>query len=346
MLAVVGFATTAHAHALGISRGVYSVDGSRVRVELVLRADEAAAVAEVDAGAAGLSAAQIAASQPSWTSAFVDALDVEADGERCAPAFEAAAPDAPDGLRILVSYTCPRPPAVLHLHLGFLARLPSGHRHVATVRLPSGDVDDVVSAAEPDVRVTVRAPSSHAFVSFVRAGIEHILTGFDHLAFLLALLLGATLARETRGRVASLLAMLTAFTVGHSASLAVATLGGWAPSARYVEPAVALSVAYVGAENLLRPRWRRRWLVTLPFGFVHGFALAGALLVLGLPRVELPRALLGFNLGVELGQVVVLAVLLPPLFWLARSRFYPAGARATSLGIVVAGVAWFVQRIV
>jgi HupE / UreJ protein len=140
--------------------------------------------------------------------------------------------------------------------------------------------------------------------------------------------------------------MLTAFTVGHSASLAVATLGGFAPGARYVEPAVALSVAYVAAENVVqRGLPQRRWILTLGFGFVHGFALAGGLIPLGLPRERLPVALLGFNLGVEGGQLVVLAVLLPLLTLFASKPWYPTAVRVASGAIVLAGVGWFLQRV-
>jgi hypothetical protein len=139
--------------------------------------------------------------------------------------------------------------------------------------------------------------------------------------------------------------MLTAFTVGHSASLALATLAGFAPSPRLVEPAVALSVAYVGGENVLARDIRRRWMLTLPFGFVHGFALAGGLLPLGLPRGQLPAALFAFNLGVEVGQLTVVALLLPPLTLLCTRAWYARIARAASGAIVAAGLAWFVERI-
>ena len=173
----------------------------------------------------------------------------------------------------------------------------------------------------------------------------HILTGADHVAFLLAVVLGGTLVPDSRARLRALVAMLTAFTVGHSASLAIATLGGFAPGARFVEPAVAASVAYVASENVLGRGVQQRWVLTLVFGFIHGFALAGGLIPLGLPREELPAALFGFNLGVEVGQLAVLAVLLPLLAPIARRRWYPAAVRVVSGGIVVAGVVWFVRRI-
>jgi hypothetical protein len=126
----------------------------------------------------------------------------------------------------------------------------------------------------------------------------------------------------------------------------VATLGGIVPPTRVIESAVALSVAYVGAENLFARSVRHRWAITLPFGFVHGFAFAGGLLPLGLPRAELPGALLAFNLGVETGQLVVLAVLLPPLSFVTTRAWYPRVARTLSVAILVAGLVWFAQRVV
>jgi hydrogenase/urease accessory protein HupE len=270
---------------------------------------------------------------------------VSAGGEVCAATLDDVALDAPDGLRIRATYHCPRTPAHLALRFDFLQRMPSGHRHLATFHGPGGDVDTLAVSAQPELTVDTHAGTSHGFVSLWRAGVEHILTGADHLAFLLALLLGGTLAPNGRTRVGALLAVLTAFTVGHSLSLAIASLGGLAPGPRVVEPAVALSVAYVGAENLFARTMRHRWMLTLPFGFVHGFAFAGGLLPLGLPRAELPLAVLGFNLGVEAGQVLVLALVLPPLALLRTRAWYPRTARLLSAAIVLAGVLWFVQRV-
>jgi hypothetical protein len=327
---------------MGLSRSDLTPVGSSIRARIVIRADEAAnALPGLDGdGDRALSDAELARARPVLQAAFVDALEVDADGARCKGALENAVVDPPDGLRLDATYACPAPPVHLHVRFGFLERLASGHRHVATFHLPKGDVFALGVLQQPDFDVEAGSPPSRGFVSFVRAGVEHIMWGADHLAFLLALvLMGA------RGRAAALVAVLTAFTVGHSASLAIATLGGVAPGPRLVEPAVALSVAYVGAENVLVSVPRRRWLLTLPFGFVHGFALAGGLIPLGLPRADLPAALLGFNLGVEAGQLVVLALLLPPLAWLARGGGYARAARIASGGIALAGVAWFVARV-
>ena len=346
-LLVLVSARSAAAHVIGVSRGEYTPEGARLRAEITLRADDAIlAVPGLDADGDGhLSQQELEGARAALAAAFFDALAVDADGETCTPTLEEAALDAPDGVRLRASYACPREPSRLRLRFGFLERMASDHRHLATVHLAKGDVDVLAVLARPELTVDVGGGASYGFASLLRGGVEHILTGADHLAFLLALLLGGTLVADRRLHVGALVAMLTAFTVGHSASLALAALTGIAPGSRLVEPAVALSVAYVGAENLFTRSVRHRWMLTLPFGFIHGFAFAGGLLPLGLPRAQLPLALLGFNLGVEAGQLLVLAVLLPPLVLLRARPWYPTTARVLSAGIALAGLVWFVQRV-
>jgi hypothetical protein len=342
-------ARPASAHVIGLSRGEYAPRGAAVTAEITLRVDDAMlAVSSLDADGDGrVSPDELARGRTALNVAFFDPLTITGDGQRCTSSLGDVAFDPPDGLRLRATYACPAAPSRLHLRFGFLETMPSDHRHLATVRLPGGgDVDQLAVLARPDLDVEVGGGASHGFGSLLRGGVEHILTGGDHLAFLLALVLGGTLVEGRRMRVGSLVAMLTAFTVGHSASLAIATLGGFAPGSRFVEPAVALSVAYVGGENLFTRSVRHRWMLTLPFGFVHGFAFAGGLLPLGLPRAQLPAALFAFNLGVEGGQLLVLGLLLPLLLLLRRRAWYPQAARVLSGAIVAAGLLWFVQRIV
>jgi len=348
-VALLGIARTADAHVLGISRGDYTPNGATLGAEIAMRADDAAlAVPGLDADGDGrVSPSELLRARAALKAAFVDSLDVRADGAPCDGALDDARLDPPDGLLVRAVYSCPRAPSRLKLRFGFLDRMPSDHRHLATVHLPAGDVDTLAVLARPEVDVDVSGGASNGFGSLLRGGVEHILTGADHLAFLLALVLGGTLVSSgsLRARFGPLVAMLTAFTVGHSASLAIATLGGFAPGARFVEPAVALSVAYVGSENLFARSVRHRWMLTLPFGFVHGFAFAGGLLPLGIPRAQLPGALFAFNLGVEVGQLAVLAIVLPPLAALDARPWYPRAARILSAAIAFLGVAWFFQRI-
>lgn len=176
----------------------------------------------------------------------------------------------------------------------------------------------------------------------VRLGIEHILTGFDHLSFVIAL------ALLVRGRRA-LIATITAFTLAHSASLAAMVLELWRPPVAPVEACIALSIVLVCAE-CLRPEGsltgRVPWLLAFAFGVLHGLGFASALLAIGLPPGHVPLALLCFNVGVELGQLgVVVAVLAIVAWsrqlprrprWLGRSLIYAMGSGAAC---------WFLQRL-
>ena len=181
--------------------------------------------------------------------------------------------------------------------------------------------------------------------TFVPSGIRHILIGPDHILFLIGLLLlGGTLGRL--GLIA------TAFTLGHSVTLSLAALDVYSPPAAVVEPLIALSIVLVGVDNLLvggaAPAGRdlRPWMAGL-FGLVHGFGFASVLKEFGLPREALGWSLVGFNTGVELGQ---LAIVVPCAAALAALRRHSAvaGTRVAVIGSVVvalAGTWWFVQRV-
>jgi hydrogenase/urease accessory protein HupE len=176
---------------------------------------------------------------------------------------------------------------------------------------------------------------------FVPAGIHHILIGPDHLLFLVGLLL-------LGGSVRRLLMVVTSFTVAHSITLSLAALSIFTPPARLIEPAIALSIIYVGADNLLAQGGRdvRAW-IALAFGFIHGFGFANVLREMDLPSRALGWSLFSFNLGVEIGQLFVVAVVASALAGL-RSRSEWAGrqlAFAGSVVVIVAGVFWFVQRV-
>jgi hydrogenase/urease accessory protein HupE len=175
---------------------------------------------------------------------------------------------------------------------------------------------------------------------FILLGIEHILTGYDHLAFLLALLLaGDSLRRNAK--------IITSFTVAHSLTLALATLGLVTVPPSIVEPLIAVSIVFVGLENLFNRRFAARWLVTFCFGLVHGLGFASALRELGIGRLG-PRAaipLVSFNIGVELAQIAIAALVLP-VVWKLKERpvFTLRHVPALSLLITLAGVYWFLAR--
>lgn len=176
---------------------------------------------------------------------------------------------------------------------------------------------------------------------FVPAGVEHILIGPDHLLFLIGLLLlGGTLRQ--------LALVVSAFTVAHSITLSLAALNVLNPPARIIEPAIALSIIYVGADNLMVRDGRdvRAW-IAFGFGFIHGFGFANVLREMDLPRTALGWSLFSFNLGVEIGQLFVVVIVASALAAL-RSRSEVLGRRlavAGSIAVIVAGTFWFIQRV-
>lgn len=188
-------------------------------------------------------------------------------------------------------------------------------------------------------RVSLEAPADRALLGWIRLGVEHIATGLDHLAFLLGLLLVAGLDRRA-------VLAVTAFTLAHSVTLALAALELVRLSPAPVEAVIAASVVLVAREALHEePTWTRRapWLVALVFGLVHGLGFASALRETGLPRARLLAPLLGFNVGVELGQLALVGLLLAgarlvasPPRWLRPAAAYAIGG---------AGAAWLLARV-
>ena len=177
--------------------------------------------------------------------------------------------------------------------------------------------------------------------AFVAAGVHHILIGPDHLLFLIGLLL-------LGGSVRHLILVVSAFTFAHSITLSLAALDLFSPSPRLVEPVIALSIVFVGADNLMVHSGRdvRAW-IALGFGFVHGFGFAGVLRDMGLARGALGWSLFSFNLGVEIGQLLVVAAVASALTAL-RAKSEAAGRRiafAGSIVVIGAGVFWFVERV-
>ena len=231
-------------------------------------------------------------------------------------------------------------------------RLPFGHREFVSVQTTGGATigEGMLSRKDNSFQIdvpktasfAVSGTASHSFLAFLLLGAEHILTGYDHLLFLFALLV---VCRDLR----SILTVITCFTIAHSITLALSTLDVVRLPARIVEPLIAGSIAYVGIENLIRgdaPKWR--WLITFSFGLVHGLGFADALKEFGIGSgqfgIVLP--LVGFNIGVEIGQLSVAAVVLPILWQLRKNpNFVRQWVRLCSVAVALAGSYWMVERI-
>ena len=215
----------------------------------------------------------------------------------------------------------------------------SHHQTLARIEVPGG-IREIAFLADAREAVIPLAPAAPAGgLGFFRLGIEHILTGYDHLLFLAALLLGG-------GGALALLKVVTAFTLAHSLTLALAALGLVHVSGRLVEPLIAASIVWVALENIRRrDRVSRRWIVAFGFGLVHGLGFAEVLQPLSLPPWPLARALLGFNLGVETGQALVIAVAVPIALWGRRAAWGGRAALTASLAVAAVGTIWLVERV-
>jgi hydrogenase/urease accessory protein HupE len=179
---------------------------------------------------------------------------------------------------------------------------------------------------------------------FVAKGVMHILGGLDHVLFVVSLVIAVRTRRE-------LVLIVSSFTIAHSISLVLGTFDLVVASPRLVEPLIALSIIYVAVENVVRraddrTRVRRRLAVTFAFGLVHGLGFSAALRELGLPARALVAPLVGFNVGVELGQLAIVLPLLPLVVWLrGREPLFRRASLATNSVVALVACGWFVQRL-
>ena len=193
------------------------------------------------------------------------------------------------------------------------------------------------------------------FRQYLVDGVWHIWIGYDHILFLLSLLLPAVLLRRNNqwepaptlgGSFKEVLKVVTAFTLAHSITLSLAAMGIISLPSRLVESVIAASVVLAALNNLRGTIEGKRWVMAFVFGLIHGFGFASVLADLGLPKEALALALVGFNAGVEVGQLSIVAVFLPVAFALRKTRFYRVGV-LTGGSLIVAALAswWLAQRL-
>ncbi|MFE4711862.1 HupE/UreJ family protein [Paenibacillus sp. NPDC056722] len=176
------------------------------------------------------------------------------------------------------------------------------------------------------------------WIDFLLLGAEHILTGYDHLLFLLALLL----RKQTLKQYASI---ITAFTIAHSITLTLAVTGIVSVPSRFVEATIALSICYVAIENLFLKKISHRTIITFLFGLIHGLGFAGILSEMDIPKSHLAVSLVSFNAGIEVIQLTLVALLLPLLTWSQRTRYQRQGVIIASTIIALIGAFWSIERL-
>lgn len=247
-----------------------------------------------------------------------------------------------------------------------LARIVAGEGNPQLRVLDPGqpqEMREAVVEEGPTVAVEARAetapvaaadPGLHPGYEFVREGVHHIVTGYDHVLFLLCLMLPAVMRRSPQGwrpverlgeALMPVLGIVTAFTLAHSITLGLAATKWVSLSPSLIEPAIAVTIVLAAIDNLRPIFGGRRALVTFLFGLIHGFGFAGVLSELNLPAADFAWALLQFNLGIELGQLTIVAVAVGALFVLRERPRYPAWAiRGGSFAAIAIGVLWFIER--
>jgi hydrogenase/urease accessory protein HupE len=334
------------AHNPMTSWAVAHLHADRVELEVELSSESAWTLL----GGSPDSAPEVGAELPKLKDLAPSLYKVSAGGVELAPNSAEVELREEDGVGFLLVYTRPAGQP-LRFDAAFLRSLPSGHRTALTLKDAADRVlrTEVLTAAagsletaDGDLPSTAAAGRSSSFWGFLKLGMEHILTGYDHLLFLCGLLLACR-------RFSTAAKIITCFTVAHSLTLALAALDLVSLPGRVVEPLIAASIVFVGVENIVRrgePGWR--WALTFALGLVHGFGFAGALKEAGLGSSgsALLVPLFSFNLGVELGQAGVAAVLLP-LLWKLRNlpSFERYGRNVTSAAIALAGAWWLVSRL-
>jgi hypothetical protein len=365
VIAVVAIAAPARAHQTSVKYVDVTVEGRRASVALTvapgdvteplgLAPDARPTVAEAAVPA-------VAAYVAGWLAVRPDAGPGAGPGPGpgapCSAGRPEAAADA-DARFVVVRWQVACAADLARIALDFRAFFAVDTRHEAIVTVHALDAPGeavVVRATDPVLRVRAQGGDAIGLAGWIAAGVDHIWEGRDHVSFVLALLLVVMLGRsgtgwDTRPPVATLrrtATIITAFTVAHSLSLIAASLGWLRLPGRLVESLIAVSILYTAIENIVRPDVRWRFVLTFGFGLVHGLGFASVLAVM-LPPDHVIAPLLGFNVGVELGQLVIVAIALP-LAWLAARELgaerYRRGAMpVVSVALAALAVKWLIER--
>jgi len=361
VLAWACLAAPAQAHKASDSYLHLSVSGREIAVRWDIALRDLDAVLALDADGDGqLSWGEVRGRQGDILRYALSGLQLRSRGESCV-ASATGAPllidDHSDGAYAVLSLAghCARPIESLEVDYRLFAQVDAGHRGLLNLSLAGQTYSAVLGAGEASAHFDGRTGGRwRALAGYLRTGVEHIGTGFDHLLFLFSLLLPAVLYRRAQGwepqqrlqpAALEVCRVVTAFTVAHSLTLALASFDIVRLPARVSESAIALSVVVAALNNMVPLVRRRRWIVAFCFGLIHGFGFANVLSDLGLPRPELALALVGFNLGVELGQLAIVALFLPLAYVLRSTLFYRrlllAGGSAM---IALIGALWLIER--
>ncbi|MCC6327680.1 MAG: HupE/UreJ family protein [Acidobacteria bacterium] len=333
------------AHDPGLSAAEVKLDGNLLKVRVSYARADIESLVKLDLeGNGDVSQSEFDTSRVQLETLAADGIEIRFENEPAGSEAVSAAIDDSGAIHFDLSFA-----RAGHEQFTFrdlmIGRLAQGHKQYFSVisadgrRIEEKLLDAKIDAVAVDLS-SVEPERPQTFLQFILLGVEHILTGFDHLAFLLALLLFGGSFREAAK-------IITSFTFAHLISLALATFNLIQLPSGIVEPLIAASIIYVGLENIFRREIKWRWLLTFAFGLIHGLGFAAVLRDLGfgsdIGQTVVP--LLSFNLGVELGQVGIAALVLP-LIWKLKQRpsFTPVYVPVCSTLLVLLGGYWLIER--
>ena len=338
----------AQAHNAGVSTSALTIRGRTVNVEinaLGLDYEKAAGVRLIEAGSGVVNPVALAVMAPSVLAYVGDHVAVFTGGQPCSRTT-ATARSADTHVMVTMAWTCPAGDDDLRYRVTLFQDVDPTARHVAVIDTEHGEREFVLDRTAPEINLSGAGSSTLQLVGrFIRAGIEHIFLGYDHIAFLLAVILwGRSLW--------PLVKVVTAFTLAHSITLCLAVLDIVRVPSSVVEPLIAATIVFVAAENFFVHDIRKRWRATFVLGLVHGFGFAGALREYGLPTDAVAPALAAFNIGVEIGQIAIVSLAFPLLLLLdlidggtAKRKGRNPIVVYTCSGVILAfGLYWLVER--
>jgi hydrogenase/urease accessory protein HupE len=348
---LIAIGATAQAHQVNLSTARVELRPDRsVAVQVALKgsdADRLAGTQVYDAQKDITDPAKVAASAGAIAAYVSGHVGVAgADGKECARGAPAVAPDG-DGVIVHIEFSCRDVPGDLVYRSTVLTASDKSARQVVLIGAGENAPQALLDAAHQTLTISAPAPSVWSTMQrYLVTGIEHIFLGYDHIAFLIAIVLWAR-------RLLPVIKVVTAFTIAHSITLSLAALQIVVIPSTIVEPLIAASIVFVAVENFFSRNVDGRWRVTFAFGLIHGFGFAGALQEMGLPANAVVPALAAFNIGVEIGQVAIVSIVVPALILLdqlfATDRTKPVRAAALvytlSAVITVLGSYWLVTRV-
>ncbi len=342
---LVGLVSVASAHTLSDGHVELRADGATVRGRVTLAARDLHDALGLDDGDGALRWSELEARRAAIHAYVAERVVLRSRAGTCAMTPGAlAAVDRVDGSHVAIAIDARCPGAAEPLTVEYRALFDVDATHRGMLRLDGAHGTAAAIARGPGA-TTLDGGDGVGVLGFVREGVWHIWIGLDHVLFLIALLLPAVYRRDSlRAVFVDVLEIVTAFTLAHSITLVIASVGWVQLPPRFIETAIAISVALAAANNLVRVV-DARWAVAFALGLLHGFGFSNALADLGLPGDGLVAALLGFNLGVEIGQAAIVLAFLPLAYASRRTAAYRVALVAGSAATCLLAVHWSIDRL-